>query len=201
MNYKQKYFWRLFLTTGSMFGALQYAFGLWWAPPIPWWSAVLQGIIFGFIMALFGTFVQFRYMKERGIRVKSEADLRPEQEQEVLIDQDIEVLWQALVDHFSRQKGWKIKERDGLRGRLVLRHGMTWQSWGEKVTLDLRDVNDGFTLLKIRSVPTLSSTMVDYGRNRENVEAILTLLRPLDRRGADADWDREGREPGETTSL
>ena len=59
---------------------------------------------------------------------------------------------------------------------LKLTTGTTWRSWGEIILLNFRqDRNDG-CVVEIRSKPWLGTTVVDYGKNKENVERIAELI-------------------------
>jgi hypothetical protein len=71
--------------------------------------------------------------------------------------------------------GAGIRKRDPAAGRLEAIFPMSWRSWGEKVGVDLLGV-DGDTLVQIKSRSALPTTLVDWGKNAENVRRFLGAL-------------------------
>jgi hypothetical protein len=58
----------------------------------------------------------------------------------------------------------------------VRAHGrMTWASFGERIECRVHPADEG-SRVEIRSRPSLGATVLDYGKNRENVEQIRALL-------------------------
>ena len=51
--------------------------------------------------------------------------------------------------------------------------GMTYWSWGERVTVDVSAEG----IMKIASESTFSPTLIDYGKNKENVSKVLNGLK------------------------
>lgn len=54
---------------------------------------------------------------------------------------------------------------------------MSWKSFGELVEVSVKPNGGNKTLIEITSKPSLPTTMVDYGKNQENVEALVGFLR------------------------
>ncbi len=57
----------------------------------------------------------------------------------------------------------------------MARIGMTWKSFGERVTVRVSPDGAG-SKINIASVPLLPTTMVDGGKGVENVETVLKEL-------------------------
>lgn len=66
----------------------------------------------------------------------------------------------------------------GGSGRMYGTVPTTFLSWGEDVTGVTSYGPHGATVV-VRSESTLPTTLVDYGRNRKNVERVVDALRPL----------------------
>ncbi len=64
---------------------------------------------------------------------------------------------------------------DAASATLEARVNGTWASWGERIECRVTPA-DGATEVSIRSRPALRTTIVDYGKNRENVERIRAFL-------------------------
>lgn len=67
-------------------------------------------------------------------------------------------------------------EKDSSEFRVVAKKGMTWRSWGDLITCDIRSAGPNEQTIEIASRPLLRTTLVDYGSNLENVNAIVSSL-------------------------
>jgi hypothetical protein len=76
---------------------------------------------------------------------------------------------QALV-----AAGFEVLQADAAAGRLTAKGGASWKSFGEQIELTVR----GGEVL-VRSTSAVSTTVFDWGRNKQNVEAIFRALQPL----------------------
>jgi hypothetical protein len=56
---------------------------------------------------------------------------------------------------------------------------LTWRSWGERLVLATHADDSGGTAVTITSEPLFRLTLLDYGRNRDNVERLAGWLRGL----------------------
>jgi hypothetical protein len=70
----------------------------------------------------------------------------------------------------------KLKEADEQARRVELKVGMSFKSWGERVTIELAPEGDGATRAEIGSRASLGTTMVDYGKNYDNVQRVKDWL-------------------------
>ena len=68
--------------------------------------------------------------------------------------------------------GAGIRTRDQAAGRLQAVFPISWRSWGEKVAVDLLGV-DGDVLVQIKSRSSLPTTLIDWGKNADNVRRFL----------------------------
>jgi hypothetical protein len=72
-------------------------------------------------------------------------------------------------------KGRQVKEEDpGVR--FSTRTPMTFRSFGETVRLTVVSQRDGGCEVELSSAPVLLTTMIDYGKNLENVETVTRAL-------------------------
>jgi hypothetical protein len=63
-----------------------------------------------------------------------------------------------------------VADRSG--GRLEARMPMTFRSWGEWVQVDVSGA-DGNVLLRIRSASRWRTTLIDWGKNADNLQRFL----------------------------
>jgi hypothetical protein len=75
-----------------------------------------------------------------------------------------------------RAKVTAVEEADRI---VMLRVGMSWRSWGERVELRLHPQSPSVTDVIVTSRPVFPWTLVDYGVNAGNVERVLEWLRAL----------------------
>ena len=63
-------------------------------------------------------------------------------------------------------------------GRFVIqaRTGMSWKSWGEHIRVKVQALDGGRVRVRVESRATFPLTVVDYGRNAENVRTVLQSL-------------------------
>ena len=71
---------------------------------------------------------------------------------------------------------------DRAAGVIKARIGPTWQSWGEVVEVDLRQLTGAGLEVEVRSKPVLPLTFLDYGKNERNVRRILEHLTDMSER-------------------
>lgn len=73
-------------------------------------------------------------------------------------------------------KGGEILSQNEAGGILEARSGKTWKSFGERITFTLADRGDGITEVAFASRPAAGTTVVDYGKNLQNVRQIAIFL-------------------------
>lgn len=74
-------------------------------------------------------------------------------------------------------KGMKIQSADKLQGRILVKAGVSLFSWGENIPIQLSEVNENLTKVKITSSPKTGAMLggaFDMGKNRKNIELILS---------------------------
>jgi hypothetical protein len=53
---------------------------------------------------------------------------------------------------------------------------MSWKSWGERIRVEVQALDGNRVRVRVESRATFPLTMVDYGRNAENVRTVLQSL-------------------------
>jgi hypothetical protein len=79
----------------------------------------------------------------------------------------------SATDAFNRAK---VSAADEQAHRVELKVGMSFKSWGEKVTIGLTPEGEGVTRADLSSQASLGTTMVDYGKNHDNVQQVKDWL-------------------------
>lgn len=169
-------FARIFWYCGLTFGLFQFAATL--VQSRSFVAAVCigaaAGIFFGLAMGLTLTTLSRWAMKRRGVE-PGPGGMAVDVSDGVLLPlpapQGLERCRAAL----AASRGLKEVRVDPARGAAYARGRLSWASFGEKIECRVAAVEDG-SWVTIRSRPVLSTTAVDYGKNRENVQRIRTQL-------------------------
>ncbi len=74
---------------------------------------------------------------------------------------------------------FKVKEVDESSGIIEAELGISWESWGEDITVEVESLGDGENLIKLTSTSKFPLTVFDWGKNNENVKNLLEDLRRL----------------------
>jgi hypothetical protein len=171
---------KLFLLTGLPFGAIMGAFAGLAIGLVKGWeyglamglgTAVLSGLFFGGLMsAILGTMAlaSTSEMDPGALDVdqRSSVDMRGSRE-------DVLAQVATALSNLPRVRSTDVDE---LAGRVEAKLGWSWRSFGEVVTATLGPEDSGHFPVRVESRPSLGATMVDYGRNRMNVDAVVAEL-------------------------
>jgi len=70
----------------------------------------------------------------------------------------------------------KVKFIDPQNYRIHLSNGASLTSWGEDIVISFYDPMNGGTRIIVHSKPKLSTVLIDYGKNKKNVESIAQYI-------------------------
>ncbi|CUU56109.1 hypothetical protein Ga0074812_106364 [Parafrankia irregularis] len=127
---------------------------------------LVAGLFFGVFMSIvFGSITLYRY---RGLG----SDFSPRVTSVVRVPADSAVVHRRVLEILPVLPA-RVVADDGVH--VVARTRANMQSWGERITVDVHPSADD-TEVTIRSVPRLRCTLVDYGRGRRNVDALVRAL-------------------------
>jgi hypothetical protein len=88
-----------------------------------------------------------------------------------------EIVFNAMVKAIPTVKGMKIDNADKLQSRIVVKAGVSLMSWGENIPIQLSEISENLTKVKITSTPktgVMFGGAFDLGKNRKNIEQILS---------------------------
>jgi len=88
-----------------------------------------------------------------------------------------ETVFNAMVEAIPTVKGMKIDNADKLQSRIVVKAGVSLMSWGENIPIQLSEISENKTKVKITSTPKtgiMFGGAFDLGKNRKNIEHILS---------------------------
>jgi hypothetical protein len=135
---------------------------------------VVAGVLFGLMMAIALTAVHWWSMRKRGFDPDAKGSRVDARESVALALPPEEAIARCRAA-LEANPHFRDVRVDPAAGTVNARSRMSWASFGEVIECRVRP-GDGGSTLEIRSRPAVRSTIVDYGKNRENVERIRTFL-------------------------
>ena len=80
-------------------------------------------------------------------------------------------VFEAVLQAIGNTKGMKLKSSDRSTGQIVAKTSVSLASWGENIRLEV--VPDGDDAAVVRMASTVKAQLVDWGKNRRNIEKLL----------------------------
>jgi hypothetical protein len=74
-----------------------------------------------------------------------------------------------------------LKDTDEETHTITVKVPISFKSWGERVTLQLRPAGPDATTVEVTSTASFPLTMADYGKNAQNVQQIVDWLSERER--------------------
>ncbi len=141
------------------------------------------GLLFGGLMALILGSLHI-WSVRRMPAGRSEGALSVHHVREVELRLSYDEAFDLCVSSLAAVRKCRILREDRSLGKIDARAGMTWKTWGDVVSLEVRRTSGDLTRVEISSRPALRTTLVDCGKNLENVESITGFLtRRVERAG------------------
>lgn len=111
----------------------------------------------------------------------------------------------ALKSAIKKVKGFKVERFDSTMKTVYAKTGMSTFSWGENITVSVRNCPDGTAEVLVLSTPktgALFGGATDMGKNRKNIMAIsLALSKELGRYQQVEKLERDEREETDSTLV
>lgn len=98
------------------------------------------------------------------------------QHETIVIPLPIEQAFELCLQSALSINGTVIKEQDSKHRTIQAKTRKSWKSYGEKISFSLESINDHSTKATIQSKPSVSTTLIDYGKNYENVKKIINFI-------------------------
>lgn len=90
--------------------------------------------------------------------------------------------YDLCIESISLIKKCRIKNEDRSQGKIEAKAGMTWKTWGDVISFDVRKIDIDKIQVEASSRPAVRMTLVDYGKNLDNVETLIEYLKTQRRR-------------------
>jgi hypothetical protein len=170
-----KLYLKAFLLTGIPYGLIMLGFDLLDGDGFRLWKFLFLTFFFGTTMAI--TLVSFHKNRliKNGIQELTDKNLGVNQTKSLKSElSKIELIEKLKLDPIIG----KMKMNETENG-IVLKTGMSWKSWGEEIKIILKSIKDKEFEYEISSNPRLKTTLVDYGKNLQNVNKIENVIKNI----------------------
>ena len=137
---------------------------------------VLIGTTFGGLMSLLFGFLAQRSLIWK-LRSKSQASRGVHHVRQVEIKLPYDAAYNLCRESLQFIQDCQVQHEEWARGRIVARAGVGWQNRGNMISLEVYNLDFNKVRIRVSSRPVLSTDLIDYGRNLENVERITRFLK------------------------
>lgn len=167
---------KIFLSNSLPFGAFMgilfsYLYGLNVGLP----GGLISGLIFGFLMFVILGFLHTRAVSKIS-GVTSRESMSTFQDRNIKLHLPFERAFDLCLASLSEIRRSRIQEEDRSCGKIIARSSVNWKTWGDTISFNIAGTGSEETDVMVSSRPTSWSTIVDYGKNLENVEKIVSFL-------------------------
>ena len=167
---------KIFLSGGITFGIFtavlfSYLYGIKVGLP----GGLISGTIFGFVMFIILGFLHSRAV-EKIAGDRSEGSMETNQVRNIELQLPYDRSFDLCIKSLGLISRCRIEEEDRSQGKILASSSINWKTWGDTISFDITGISNERTAVKISSRPTSWSTLVDYGKNLENVKTIVSFL-------------------------
>jgi hypothetical protein len=167
---------KIFLANGIPFGTLMgilFSFLYGFNVGLP--GGLISGLIFGFLM-----FIVLGFLHASAVRkisgVSSGESMSTFQYRNIQLHLPFETAFDLCIESLGVIRECRIQEQDRTHGKIIAKSSVNWKTWGDTISFDITGTGNEETDIRVSSRPTSWSTIVDYGKNLENVEKIISFL-------------------------
>lgn len=136
---------------------------------------LIQAIVFISILWVVLWWMHHRGIKRKGFPITKQ-NLSVVQEKELLLSLPYEQAFAVCKEALARLSRITLKREDYSTGTLVANSQITWDSFGEKIVMNIQAIDNDITQVEFASRPIVPTTIFDYGKNLQNVERIRQYL-------------------------
>ena len=166
-----KLYLKTFLVMGNLFALSTTITDVSTGHPFSIQKFLFLGLIFGGSMSLILVTIHKNSLKAIGITEPTEEELKPTQQAEFIS----ETSKSDFIKRLSQDKIYskmKLSKKDAV---INLKSGYTWKSFGEAITIRINESATDTFKYQVESKPKLPMTLIDYGKNLENILRIKEL--------------------------
>lgn len=161
-----KFLLKIFIVTALLFGIMLVIPELFSNQKIEIKEISIKALIFGLLMTIILGLLQMVKMKKNGIRNASDLDFKVSQKSTFTSKLTLNEIFDELKT--------KYKSINLTSEKIIIRTSISLYSWGENIEITKGSTND--FEYEITSKPQLPTTLIDYGKNSENILKIKKII-------------------------
>jgi len=138
-------------------------------------AGVVSGVFFGGLMSVILAFLHSRTVRRMPYG-KSEEAMGVYHIRNVELMLPYDKAFDLCVEALSMIKNCKVQDEDRSQGKILGKAGKTWKTFGDTISFELTKIGNEIQI-EVSSRPTVPTTLVDYGKNLENVNKIEGFLK------------------------
>ncbi len=170
-----KLYLKTFLLTGIPYGLIMIGFDLLDGDGFKLWKFLSLTFFFGITMSLILVFFHKYRLKKNEIQELTDENLGVSQTKEIKTNLGrTELINKLKTDPIIGKM--KMTETEN---EITLKTGITWKSWGEEIKIILKSKTDSDFDYQISSSPKLRTTIVDYGKNLQNLKRLENVIKNI----------------------
>ena len=137
-------------------------------------SGMAAGLFFGFVMYI------ILGLHRKSVRKIGDGKFRDETAihhfRNINLNLPFDRAFDLCIESLSLINSCTIRNADRMNGKIIAKAGLNWRTWSDTITFTIRSRGDGRTDVELSSRPTARTTIIDFGKNLENVETIISFL-------------------------
>lgn len=137
---------------------------------------LVSAIIFGLLTTVILSIIQWINQRRLGLKKgKLKVNNTVRFEIEASKQEVFEICEKSLVNI----KKCIIEENNLVGGTLTAKTGVNWQTWGDYIFFQLEFIDDNKWMVNVSSRPIVKTTVIDYGKNKDNIRRIIEFIRDI----------------------
>jgi superfamily I DNA and/or RNA helicase len=141
-------------------------------------SGVAFGLIMSFTLVTLHCIFSLKFRKLKGTDISAVV-----QKKFMELDLSFDNVYDECIKSITAVKKCEIESEDRKSGEIKALTSLSWKSFGENIQFKIWSSENGRTRIQILSRPKLKTTLVDYGKNIENVLKLSSFLSVTERTG------------------
>ncbi len=167
-----KLYLKTFLFTGIPYGIIMMMIDVLGGDGFRIWKFLFLTFFFGITMSITLVYFHRQRLKKNGIGELSEENLKVNQKVRIISNLNEE----KLIEKLREDRFFRNMELAQVENGIKLSSGITWNSWGESITIIINSISQNQYEYEIISKPKLRSTVLDFGKNLENIDRIQKII-------------------------
>lgn len=165
---------RLFAVSGATFGLIIFLLKV---PVLGFESAFTIGVTAGFLFGLiFSSIIYVTSCFSGSGKVSACKTVKPSASVTVNIPLSFDEAFDTVCNTLETGLKYRVTQKDIENGKINAETDMTWKSWGETIEVVLTPDSGKGTHAVFTSSSSVKLTLVDFGKNQNNIERIISAL-------------------------